>query len=77
MGVGSVQFVLLADDPSTFVTRVVPFIDIELAGIPSDRHYGLLRPADSRQKIYKRGVCSVEREGIIRTGDGIKVIRLS
>lgn len=31
---GTVQFVLLADDPSTFETRVVPFIDIELAGIP-------------------------------------------
>lgn len=31
---GTVQFVLLADDPSTFLTRVVPFIDIELAGIP-------------------------------------------
>ncbi|MGV2887882.1 MULTISPECIES: MOSC domain-containing protein [Paenibacillus] len=61
---GTVQFVLLADDPSTFVTRVVPFIDIELAGIPSDRHYGLLRPADSRQKIYKRGTPIANRRQI-------------
>lgn len=55
---------MLADDPSTFVTRVVPFIDIELAGIPGDRHYGLLRPADSRQKIYKRGTPIANRRQI-------------
>ncbi|PYE42385.1 MOSC domain-containing protein [Paenibacillus barcinonensis] len=61
---GTVQFVLLAADPSTFETRAVPFIDIELAGIPGDRHYGLLRPADSRQKIYKRGTMIANRRQI-------------
>ncbi|MEO2202552.1 MOSC domain-containing protein [Paenibacillus pabuli] len=61
---GTVQFVLLADDPSTFVTRPVPLIDVELAGIPGDRHYGLLRPADSRQKIYKRGTPIANRRQI-------------
>ena len=64
IGMGTVQFVLLADDPSTFVTRTVPLIDIELAGIPGDRHYGLLRPADSRQKIYKRGTMIANRRQI-------------
>lgn len=56
--------VLIADDPSTFVTRPVDQIHVELAGIPGDRHYGLLRPADSRQTIYSRGTMIANRRQI-------------
>lgn len=59
-----VRRVMLADDPSTFVTRELEKIDVELGGIPGDRHYGLLRPADSRQKIYKRGTLIANRRQI-------------
>lgn len=61
---GTVEAVLKAEDPSTFVTRRLPQIKVELAGIPGDRHYGLLRPADSRQKIYKRGTLIANRRQI-------------
>ncbi|WP_274365645.1 MOSC domain-containing protein [Paenibacillus thermotolerans] len=59
-----VERVMLADDPSTFVTREVDIINVELGGIPGDRHYGLLRPADSRQKIYPRGTLIANRRQI-------------
>jgi hypothetical protein len=60
----AIEAVYLADDPSTFVTRRVGEIPIELGGIPGDRHYGLLRPADSRQKIYPRGTMIANRRQI-------------
>ncbi|OXM82887.1 MOSC domain-containing protein [Paenibacillus rigui] len=60
----AVERVMVAEDPTTFVTRSVPYIQIELGGIPGDRHYGLLRPADSRQKIYPRGVLIANRRQI-------------
>lgn len=56
-----VESVMIADDPTTFVTRQVTSIQIELGGIPGDRHYGLLRPADSRQKLYPRGTMIANR----------------
>lgn len=56
--------VFIADDPSTFVTRPVAHIQVDLGGIPNDRHYGLLRPADSRQKIYPRGTMIANRRQI-------------
>lgn len=59
-----VECVLLADDPTTFVTREVPCINVEIGGIPSDRHYGIFRPADSRQKIYPRGTMIANRRQI-------------
>jgi hypothetical protein len=59
-----VECVLLADDPMTFVTREVHGIYLEIGGIPGDRHYGILRPADSRQKIYPRGTMIANRRQI-------------
>lgn len=53
--------VLAARQPKSFVTAREPFVDIDLAGIPGDRHYGLLRKADSRQRIYPRGVLIANR----------------
>ncbi|MCD9025258.1 MOSC domain-containing protein [Cohnella silvisoli] len=60
----TVQCVMLADDPATFVTRMVADIRVEIGGIPGDRHFGLLRPADSRQKIYPRGALIANRRQI-------------
>jgi len=60
----TVQQVLIADTPKSFITRELPSIAVELAGIPGDRHYGLLRPADSRQKIYKKGTMIANRRQI-------------
>ena len=59
-----VECVLLANDPTTFVTQEVPSINVEIGGIPGDRHYGILRPADSRQKIYLRGTMIANRRQI-------------
>ncbi|MDF2717386.1 MAG: hypothetical protein K0R28_4311 [Paenibacillus sp.] len=59
-----VECVRLADDPTTFVTREVSGIDVEIGGIPGDRHYGILRPADSRQNIYPRGTMIANRRQI-------------
>lgn len=56
--------VMVADDPTTFVTREVPLIQVEVGGIPGDRHYGILRPADSRQKLYPRGTPIANRRQI-------------
>lgn len=65
MGAGVVvKQVLLAEEKATFVTCEVPFIEVELGGVPGDRHYGLLRPADSRQKIYSRGTMLANRRQI-------------
>ncbi|WP_046213849.1 MOSC domain-containing protein [Paenibacillus wulumuqiensis] len=60
----TVESVLIADTKGSFLTRQVPEIQIELAGIPGDRHYGLLRRADARQKIYKRGTMIANRRQI-------------
>jgi hypothetical protein len=82
---GRVEAVMLADDGKTFVTRRVPQIPVELAGIPNDRHYGLLRPADSRQKLYPKGtpianrrqlsLVSIEECKLIAQNMGITEIR--
>lgn len=61
---GKVEGIYTAKDPATFVTREVPDFRVELAGIPGDRHYGLLRPADSRQNIYPRGTMIANRRQI-------------
>ncbi|WP_166241217.1 MOSC domain-containing protein [Paenibacillus turpanensis] len=63
-----VEAVLTATDPSTFVTRREQEIRIELAGIPGDRHYGLLRPADVRQSFYPRGTMIANRRQISIVG---------
>jgi hypothetical protein len=50
-----VEAVLMTQDPDNFVTERLEQVEVDLAGIPNDRHYGLLRPADVRQKFYPRG----------------------
>lgn len=60
----NVHAIMLADRAETFVTRRVPTIRVQLGGIPGDRHYGLLRPADSRQKIYRKGTLIANRRQI-------------
>ncbi|WP_201305424.1 MOSC domain-containing protein [Paenibacillus puerhi] len=60
----AVEAVYIADEPSSFVTRRVGEIDIRLGGIPGDRHYGLLRKADSRQKLYPKGTMIANRRQI-------------
>ncbi|MFE5323413.1 MOSC domain-containing protein [Paenibacillus sp. NPDC056579] len=56
--------VLAARDTDHFITSREPRITIELGGIPGDRHFGLLRPADSRQRIYPRGTMIANRRQI-------------
>jgi hypothetical protein len=51
----AVEAVLVATDPSTFVTRRIPRIELDLGGIPGDRHYGLTRYAGAREPMYPRG----------------------
>lgn len=58
------EAVLLTPDPESFVTARVDRFDVDLGGIPGDRHYGLLRPADSRQKLYPRGTLIANRRQI-------------
>ncbi|OXM82445.1 MOSC domain-containing protein [Paenibacillus rigui] len=56
--------VLAAREHGSFITQREEQLNIELAGIPGDRHYGLLRPADSRQKWYPRGTMIANRRQI-------------
>ncbi|RED61768.1 MOSC domain-containing protein [Cohnella lupini] len=53
--------VLKADDTATFATSEAPSIQVELGGIPGDRHFGILVPSDSRQTIYPRGTMIANR----------------
>lgn len=46
--------VLAAREKNSFVTRREAAIEVDLGGIPGDRHYGLLHPADTRQRFYPR-----------------------
>lgn len=50
-----VESVLTANIPGTFVTRRVDQVQLDLAGIPGDRHYGLTRKAGAREPMYPRG----------------------
>lgn len=59
-----VERVFLADDPSTFVTKAVASVRIEIGGIPGDRHFGVLRPADARQHVYPRGTLIANRRQV-------------
>ncbi|CAN7762615.1 MOSC domain-containing protein [Paenibacillus sp. LjRoot153] len=59
-----VKAVMIADDEGSFLTRQVQSCTVDLGGIPGDRHYGLLRPADGRQKIYPRGTPIANRRQI-------------
>jgi hypothetical protein len=59
-----VKAVLRTAESSSFVTHQVPSITVDIAGIPGDRHYGILRPATSRQKMYPRGTMVANRRQI-------------
>jgi hypothetical protein len=59
-----VKAILHTDKLDSFVTQQVQSLVVDLAGIPGDRHYGLLRPADVRQKIYPRGTLIANRRQI-------------
>ncbi|PUA41237.1 MOSC domain-containing protein [Paenibacillus elgii] len=59
-----VKAVMAARDPHTFVTAREGSVTVDLAGIPGDRHYGLTRPADSRQRFYPRGTDIANRRQI-------------
>lgn len=50
----TVESVLIADDPSTFVTRRVDRVNLDLGGIPGDRHYGSTRLSGAREPMYPR-----------------------
>jgi len=57
--------VLATPDPESFVTASVGRFEVDLGGIPGDRHYGLMRPADVRQKhLYPRGTMIANRRQI-------------
>ncbi|SEM67975.1 MOSC domain-containing protein [Lihuaxuella thermophila] len=58
------EAVLIADQPETFVTRRIPEAYFEMGGIPGDRHFGITRPADSRQPMYPRGTKIFNRRQI-------------
>ncbi len=51
----TVESVLLADIPGTFVTRRIEHLALDMGGIPGDRHYGLTRLAGAREPMYPRG----------------------
>lgn len=59
-----VTAVMAARQNDDFITAREPHLTIELGGVPGDRHFGLLRPADSRQRIYPRGTMIANRRQI-------------
>jgi hypothetical protein len=46
---------LVTPDPADFATAGVPALELDLGGIPGDRHYGMTARADSRYPMYPRG----------------------
>lgn len=50
-----IEAILIADDPSTFVTREIESVELRFGGIEGDRHFGIFAKADVRQPMYKRG----------------------
>jgi hypothetical protein len=57
----NIEAVLMTPDPNSFVTASLESIEVDLGGIPNDRHYGLLRCADVRQKFYPKGTLIANR----------------
>jgi hypothetical protein len=51
----TVEAVLIANTSTTFVTNRVAQVDLDLGGIPGDRHYGLTRKSGAREPMYPRG----------------------
>jgi hypothetical protein len=60
----SINAVLIADDPKTFVTRRISEANLEFGGIRGDRHFGVTSKADSRQPMYPRGTEILNRRQI-------------
>ncbi|WP_257984356.1 MOSC domain-containing protein [Neobacillus cucumis] len=60
----SIQALLIADLPETFVTRRIPKTLFEFGGIRGDRHFGITSKADSRQPMYPRGTEILNRRQI-------------
>lgn len=50
-----IEAILIADDPSTFVTRELERVELCFGGMEGDRHFGILAKAGVRQPMYKRG----------------------
>lgn len=46
---------LTTPDPASFATAGTPGLQVDLAGIPGERHYGMTAKADSRYPMYPRG----------------------
>jgi len=62
--VATIEAILIADNPETFVTRRIPETKLEFGGIPGDRHFGVTFGADSRQTMYPRGTEILNRRQI-------------
>ncbi|MFP3388473.1 MOSC domain-containing protein [Brevibacillus sp. SIMBA_040] len=60
----SIEAILIADNPETFVTRRIEETKLEFGGIPGDRHFGVTFGADSRQTMYPRGTEILNRRQI-------------
>ncbi|WP_373889961.1 MOSC domain-containing protein [Neobacillus cucumis] len=60
----TVQALLIADLPETFVTRRIPETVFEFGGIRGDRHFGVTSKADTRQPMYPRGTEILNRRQI-------------
>ncbi|OCT14334.1 molybdenum cofactor sulfurase [Paenibacillus pectinilyticus] len=53
--IARIEAILIADDPSTFVTRALDRVALQFGGIEGDRHFGIFAKAGVRQPMYKRG----------------------
>lgn len=60
----TVNAILIADEPETFVTRRIKEVNLEFGGIRGDRHFGVTSKADSRQPMYPRGTEILNRRQI-------------
>jgi len=75
---------LLTADGEGFVTRAVERLDLDLDGIPGDRHRGPARGADARVPWYPRGtpirnerqVSAVSAEDLAAIRDGLGIPEL-
>jgi len=51
-----ISHVLATPQTGHFRTSIVPALDVDLRGIPGDRHYGFTRPAGARERWYAAGM---------------------
>ncbi len=59
---------LLADQPGSFVSRPVDHWEFQWGGIPGDRHFGLTKPAGSREPWYPAGTVIANRRQLTVVG---------